>query len=179
MVCRIGNVWRLVVPPYSPERLPDQRVVNSLQRYHRCVSQCWLPSLGIRWNCIRRSSTGCRVGCNPATWNGIKIRGTSKCWSHQTWERESRKSYEPINRTFHWFLSSLLLRLQSDHIRTIIKSRGLWHPNVNGKTYAVFRVDRKHHLMSLVSMLGMHNQYWRIIYINIIYHQYFLHYLIV
>ena len=33
--------------------------------------------------------------------------------------------------------------------------------------------------MSLVSMLGMHNQYWRIIYINIIYHQYFLHYLIV
>ena len=43
---------------------------------------------------------------------------------------------------------------QSDHIRTIIKSRGLWYPNVNGKTFAVFRVDRKHHLMSLVSMLG-------------------------
>jgi len=38
--------------------------------------------------------------------------------------------------------------------RTIIKSRGLWYPNVNGKTFAVFRVDRKHHLMSLVSMLG-------------------------
>lgn len=43
---------------------------------------------------------------------------------------------------------------KSDHIRTIIKSRGLWYPNVNGKTFAVFRVDRKHHLMSLVSMLG-------------------------
>ena len=38
--------------------------------------------------------------------------------------------------------------------RTIIKARGLWHPNLNGKTFAVFRVDRKHHLMSLVSMLG-------------------------
>ena len=46
------------------------------------------------------------------------------------------------------------VHLQSDHIRTIIKSRGLWYPNVNGKTFALFRVDRKHHLMSLVSMLG-------------------------
>ena len=44
--------------------------------------------------------------------------------------------------------------LQSDHIRTIIKARGLWHPNVTGKTFAVFRVDSRHHLMSLVSMLG-------------------------
>jgi len=38
--------------------------------------------------------------------------------------------------------------------RTIIKARGLWHPNLNGKTFAVFRVDSKHHLMSLLSMLG-------------------------
>uniref|UniRef100_T1JBH1 Spondin-1 n=1 Tax=Strigamia maritima TaxID=126957 RepID=T1JBH1_STRMM len=46
------------------------------------------------------------------------------------------------------------LKAQSSHIRTIIKARGLWYPNVNGKTFAVFRVDRRHHLMSLVSMLG-------------------------
>lgn len=38
--------------------------------------------------------------------------------------------------------------------RTIIKARGLWYPNLNGKTFAVFRVDNKHHLMSLLSMLG-------------------------
>ncbi|CAG0924111.1 unnamed protein product, partial [Notodromas monacha] len=46
------------------------------------------------------------------------------------------------------------LKKHSRHIRTIIKARGLWHPKVTGKTYAVFRVDRKHHLMTLVSMLG-------------------------
>ncbi|RWS26881.1 hypothetical protein B4U80_04927 [Leptotrombidium deliense] len=46
------------------------------------------------------------------------------------------------------------LKQESNKIRTIIKARGLWHPNLNGKTFAVFRVDRKHHLMSLVSMLG-------------------------
>ena len=34
--------------------------------------------------------------------------------------------------------------------RTIIKARGLWYPNVNGKTFAVFRTDRKNHLVSLV-----------------------------
>ncbi|PRD38258.1 UNVERIFIED_CONTAM: Spondin-1 [Trichonephila clavipes] len=42
----------------------------------------------------------------------------------------------------------------SNKIRTIIKARGLWYPNVQGKTFAVFRVDKYHHLMSLLSMLG-------------------------
>ncbi|XP_054160513.1 spondin-1-like isoform X4 [Oppia nitens] len=46
------------------------------------------------------------------------------------------------------------LKAESNKIRTIIKARGLWHPNLNGKTFAVFRVDSKHHLMSLLSMLG-------------------------
>ncbi|KAG8231525.1 hypothetical protein J437_LFUL008066 [Ladona fulva] len=46
------------------------------------------------------------------------------------------------------------LKAQSEHIRTIIKARGISYPNVTGKTFAVFRVDKKHHLMSLVSMLG-------------------------
>ncbi|CAL7938661.1 unnamed protein product [Xylocopa violacea] len=45
------------------------------------------------------------------------------------------------------------LKNQSEHIRTIIKARGISYPNVTGKTFAVFRVDRKHHLMSLVSMI--------------------------
>ncbi|KZC07757.1 Spondin-1 [Dufourea novaeangliae] len=45
------------------------------------------------------------------------------------------------------------LKEESEHIRTIIKARGISYPNVTGKTFAVFRVDRKHHLMSLVSML--------------------------
>ena len=42
------------------------------------------------------------------------------------------------------------LKAESAHIRTIIKARGLWYPNVNGKTFAVFRTDRRNHLVSLV-----------------------------
>lgn len=42
---------------------------------------------------------------------------------------------------------------QSDQIRTIIKARGVSFPNITGKTFAVFRVDSKHHLMSIVSMI--------------------------
>ncbi|XP_034240529.1 spondin-1-like [Thrips palmi] len=45
------------------------------------------------------------------------------------------------------------LKAESDHIRTIIKARGISYPNVTGKTFAVFRVDRRNHLMSLVSMI--------------------------
>ncbi|XP_033360930.1 spondin-1 isoform X1 [Bombus vosnesenskii] len=45
------------------------------------------------------------------------------------------------------------LKSQSKKIRTIIKARGISYPNVTGKTFAVFRVDREHHLMSLVSMI--------------------------
>ncbi len=44
------------------------------------------------------------------------------------------------------------LKAESARIRTIIKARGLWYPNVNGKTFAVFRTDRRNHLVSLVSM---------------------------
>ncbi|EFN80621.1 Spondin-1 [Harpegnathos saltator] len=45
------------------------------------------------------------------------------------------------------------LKDRSEHIRTIIKARGISYPNVTGRTFAVFRVDRRHHLMSLVSMI--------------------------
>ncbi|KAK5643758.1 hypothetical protein RI129_007603 [Pyrocoelia pectoralis] len=45
------------------------------------------------------------------------------------------------------------LKAKSEHIRTIIKARGIGYPNVTGKTFAVFRVDNRHHLMSIVSMI--------------------------
>ncbi|KAL1505585.1 hypothetical protein ABEB36_005116 [Hypothenemus hampei] len=45
------------------------------------------------------------------------------------------------------------LKDKSEHIRTIIKARGVSFPNITGKTFAVFRVDNKHHLMSIVSMI--------------------------
>lgn len=46
------------------------------------------------------------------------------------------------------------LKQQSEEIRTIIKARGIAYPNVTGKTFAVFRVDAAHHLISLVSMVN-------------------------
>lgn len=40
---------------------------------------------------------------------------------------------------------------QGGNIRTIIKARGLAHPNITTKTLAVFRVDSENHLVSFVS----------------------------
>ena len=48
------------------------------------------------------------------------------------------------------------LKAESRHIRTIIKARGLWYPNVNGKTFAVFRTDKENHLVSLVRYIVLH-----------------------
>ncbi|KAF5273765.1 hypothetical protein FQR65_LT17079 [Abscondita terminalis] len=46
------------------------------------------------------------------------------------------------------------LRSQSSRLRTIVKAAGLWYPRVNTNTSTNFRVDRKHHLVSLASMFG-------------------------
>lgn len=57
-----------------------------------------------------------------------------------------------INHPFMEIKSSLIsglrvleseLKAESRHIRTIIKARGLWHPNVQGKTFAIFRTDSR------------------------------------
>ncbi|CAG9820006.1 unnamed protein product [Phaedon cochleariae] len=44
-------------------------------------------------------------------------------------------------------------KYESDNIRTIIKARGLQYPNITESSYAVFRVDNKNHLVSLVSKI--------------------------
>ncbi|XP_069691847.1 spondin-1 [Periplaneta americana] len=46
------------------------------------------------------------------------------------------------------------LRAQSKHLRTLIKAAGLWYPRVNTNTTSTFRVDQRHPLVSVVSMLG-------------------------
>ncbi|XP_004928080.2 spondin-1 [Bombyx mori] len=50
------------------------------------------------------------------------------------------------------------LKAESDHIRTIIKARGISWQQVTGtgipSTFAVFRVDAKHHLVSLAAKLA-------------------------
>lgn len=51
-------------------------------------------------------------------------------------------------------LESELKDMVSDNIRTIIKARGLQYPNITLSTYAVFRVDKQNHLVSLVSKIS-------------------------
>ncbi|KRX22328.1 Spondin-1 [Trichinella nelsoni] len=46
------------------------------------------------------------------------------------------------------------IREQTSEVRTILKARGLWFPDVQGTTRAMFHVDKYHHLVSLASMLG-------------------------
>lgn len=84
------------------------------------------------------------------------IIGASHSDDYRVWDYGGYAS-DGLRQVAEWGSTRTLeseLKRQSDHIRTIIKARGLWYPNVNGKTFAVFRVDNRHHLMSLVSMLG-------------------------
>lgn len=46
------------------------------------------------------------------------------------------------------------LRAKSKYLRTIVKAAGLWYPKVNTNTSTTFKVDRRHHLVSLASMFG-------------------------
>lgn len=51
------------------------------------------------------------------------------------------------------------LKAKAKFLRTLIKAPGLWYPNVNTNTTTTFKVDRRHHLISLASMFGkMYNQ---------------------
>ncbi|XP_045137265.1 spondin-1-like isoform X2 [Portunus trituberculatus] len=84
------------------------------------------------------------------------IIGASHSKDYMVWEY-GKEASDGLQQVAEWGSTRRLeseLKRQSNHIRTIIKARGLWYPNVNGKTFAVFRVDNRHHLMSLVSMLG-------------------------
>lgn len=60
-----------------------------------------------------------------------------------------------VHQTFKLYSLNVF---QSDHIRTIIKARGISWQQVAGSgisnTFAVFRVDAKHHLVSLAAKLA-------------------------
>lgn len=54
---------------------------------------------------------------------------------------------------------------QSNKTRTVIKAKGLSYPNITGKTFAVFRVDQEHHLLSLISVISnifLLHYYWSV-----------------
>ncbi|XP_022237771.1 spondin-1-like isoform X2 [Limulus polyphemus] len=84
------------------------------------------------------------------------IIGASHGASFRMWEYDGYAS-EGVRQLAEWGATKELeaeLKAESHKIRTIIKARGLRYPKMNSKTFAVFRVDRKHHLMSLLSKLG-------------------------
>ncbi|EEC16558.1 F-spondin, putative [Ixodes scapularis] len=84
------------------------------------------------------------------------IIGASHAADFKMWEYEGFASEGVKSVAEHGATKKLEseLKAESGKIRTIIKARGLWYPNVNGKTFAVFRLDKKHHVMSVLSMLG-------------------------
>lgn len=84
------------------------------------------------------------------------VIGASHSADYKVWQKGGIAS-KGLEQVAKWGSPRLLeseLKSSSRHIRTIIKARGLWHPNVQGKTFAIFRTDPKNHLVSLVSMLG-------------------------
>lgn len=84
------------------------------------------------------------------------VIGASHSPEYRVWEAGGLAS-KGLSSVAKWGSPRVLeseLKSKSSYIRTIIKSRGLWFPNVNGKTFAIFRTDSRNHLVSLVSMLG-------------------------
>merc|ERR1719391_435581 len=84
------------------------------------------------------------------------VIGASHSADYKVWQKGGIAS-KGLEQVAKWGSPRLLeseLKSSSRHIRTIIKARGLWHPNVNGKTFGIFRTDPRNHLVSLVSMLG-------------------------
>ncbi|VDD87724.1 unnamed protein product [Enterobius vermicularis] len=46
------------------------------------------------------------------------------------------------------------MKANATEIRTLMKIKGLWYPEVQGKTRSTFQVNRYHHLVSLAAMFG-------------------------
>ncbi|XP_052751593.1 spondin-1-like isoform X2 [Galleria mellonella] len=86
--------------------------------------------------------------------------GASHTGQYRVWQ-EGRVASSGLRRLADDGVTTALekeLKAESDHIRTIIKARGIsWQQVASGgspNTFAVFRVDAKHHLISLASKLA-------------------------
>ncbi|XP_050528826.1 spondin-1 [Daktulosphaira vitifoliae] len=70
---------------------------------------------------------------------------------------EGQWATDGVRQLAEWGSTGILeseLRQQKKHLRSLIKAPGLWYPRVNTNTTTKFRVDRKHHFMSMASMIG-------------------------
>lgn len=74
-----------------------------------------------------------------------------KMWSENQYASEGVKELAQTGSTKK--LESELKQVSSK-IRTIIKARELRYPILNSRTFAVFRTDKHHHLVSILSKLG-------------------------
>lgn len=83
------------------------------------------------------------------------IIGASHTKDYRFWEygKEASEGVKQVAEHGSTRMLETELKTQSENIRTIIKARGISYPNVTGKTFAVFRVDSNHHLISLISMI--------------------------
>lgn len=74
-----------------------------------------------------------------------------RMWSYDSYASDGVKELAETGSTKK--LESELKQVSS-RTRTIIKARGLHYPTLNTKTTAVFRTDRHHHLVSMLSKLA-------------------------
>lgn len=74
-----------------------------------------------------------------------------RMWNHDSFATEGVKELAEVGSTKK--LESELKQVSSK-TRTIIKARELRYPTLNSKTSAVFRTDRQHHLVSILSKLA-------------------------
>ncbi|CAH0717275.1 unnamed protein product, partial [Brenthis ino] len=88
------------------------------------------------------------------------VIGASHTAQYRVWQ-EGRVASNGVRRLADDGTTTALekeLKAESDHIRTIIKARGISWQQVAGSgiptTFAVFRVDAKHHLVSLAAKLA-------------------------
>jgi hypothetical protein len=118
-------------------------------RCHWSFAHVRVSLLGIRWFSQRRFKAGRPKRLHSNFGVGIKKQGVIQI----------NELLFPFKA--YYIQRVLFYNLQSAHIRTIIKARGISFPNITSKTFAVFKVDQQHHLISLVSMIG---KYFIIIY---------------
>ncbi|KAL1116134.1 hypothetical protein AAG570_005629 [Ranatra chinensis] len=83
------------------------------------------------------------------------VIGASHTTSYRFWEYGgiASEGLKQLAETGSTRMLESELKSQSQNIRTIIIAKGISYPNVTGQTYAVFRVDSRHHKISLVSMI--------------------------
>ncbi|XP_057653366.1 spondin-1-like [Diorhabda carinulata] len=83
------------------------------------------------------------------------IIGASHRKSHSFWNEQQLASegLKELAETGSTYTVESEIKKKGTNIRTIIKARGLQHPNITESSYAVFRVDSKNHQVSIATKI--------------------------